>query len=675
MNQLASILLALIFVACSHQERKISSVSDEVKQGTGITCRLSKVFKQSERHDCIVEKTKKAFHVLKLKGAYTENTYAHGYLLAQEMNDGVLKEVVETFQKSLQAMKHPTREIIGKLQQCFLKRVRMSSSEEFRFGGDQLYKGYIAGLKEKGLQPVATEADLQLAYYGIELGNVVNGLLWQLEHKKGAALSQVFGDCGVSFFKGLGKGLLEVFQDKQKMEMGCIGFVAPAAITKDHVMMHARNLDTNNLDGWHVAPVMILNEEPGYHKFVSAATAGLTYAGGISGFNDQGISVSLHQMDSPNYEANYKKNSAEIMPFLQQRILREAASIDEALDIISKVKRFASWTIFISDSKSDEVASIEISADKFQVARRRQSQFMGQSNHFIGDEMQEQFFKTRYGHHLESDSRILGIEQKLTKSAKYREIDLEWMLNHQAGHEDFYEGKRSFGRTAVKAINTYATVAIPAKKEFWVTASDAAPAIHGSILGFKIDFEKLDFQPLYTMKTSNLSDMPNWEKSFGEYVMAMRHFNHGDLAKSKDSLTSAIKLAEKDKFFDVSYYMVRARVQYELKEFTGASADYHELWDRREGMHKYTQALIAYHSVASSDQSPVGQQISKEERELRLQIADDILASLLEELKEHNPDHYKSHGGFDLMKKISIVKDLKKGKIPKLQSIGFTLAE
>jgi hypothetical protein len=218
-------------------------------------------------------------------------------------------------------------------------------------------------------------------------------------------------------------------------------------------------------------------------------------------------------------------------------------------------------------------------------------------------------------------------------------------------------------------------VAIPAKKEFWVTASDAAPAIHGSILGFKINFDKLDFQPLYTMKTSNLNDMPNWEKSFGEYVMAMRHFNHGDLKDSKESLTKAIKLAEKDKFFDVSYYMVRARVQLELKDFLGALADYHELWDRREGMHKYTQAIIAYHSVVASDHASDGQKLSAEERALRLQIADDILASLLEELKEHNPDHYKSHGGFDLMKKQSMVKDLKKGKMPKLQSIGFTLAE
>src|SRR3546814_14327234 len=59
----------------------------------------------------------------------------------------------------------------------------------------------------------------------------------------------------------------------------------------------------------------------------------LIYPGGISGLNDAGLAASLHQMSTTELESGFLTGTGDIAPFTQQRMLREAASIDEAVEI------------------------------------------------------------------------------------------------------------------------------------------------------------------------------------------------------------------------------------------------------------------------------------------------------------------------------------------------------
>src|SRR3546814_68832 len=132
--------------------------------------------------------------------------------------------------------------------------------------------------------------------------------------------------------KDVGAALQAMAGPDTRIDFACTGFAVPAGLGKDGRHLHARNLDAD-LYNWNTAPVLSLLDEtadhPGWHKYAAFGTAGLIYPGGISGLNDAGLAASLHQMSTTELESGFLTGTGDIAPFTQQRMLREAASIDE----------------------------------------------------------------------------------------------------------------------------------------------------------------------------------------------------------------------------------------------------------------------------------------------------------------------------------------------------------
>ena len=127
-----------------------------------------------------------------------------------------------------------------------------------------------------------------------------------------------------------------VHQD-HRTGFACTGFSLPGGRTADGLHLHARNLDAD-LYNWNVGSTLFLIDEtdghPGWHRYVAFGTVGLIYPGGISGMNDAGIAVSLHQLSTTRYRIRFGTGRVDIAPFVQQRILREAGSLEEAVEIV-----------------------------------------------------------------------------------------------------------------------------------------------------------------------------------------------------------------------------------------------------------------------------------------------------------------------------------------------------
>lgn len=101
----------------------------------------------------------------------------------------------------------------------------------------------------------------------------------------------------------------------------CTGFTCQAAGPADGRHLHARNLDAD-LCNWNIGSTLFLIDEteghPGWHRYVAFGTAGLIYPGGISGLNDAGIAVSLHQLSTTRYRSSFGAGErADIAPFVQ----------------------------------------------------------------------------------------------------------------------------------------------------------------------------------------------------------------------------------------------------------------------------------------------------------------------------------------------------------------------
>lgn len=566
-------------------------------------CREVGSINHSKRMDCRVstERGDKTFHVLRLQGSFTQSAFDHGYLLAKESQTGLLREIINRIQSGLRKGSLAEREIKRAVFNCYANRIKSSLSKEFLNASDEFYRGFLKRLREDGVRVSYHKEDILMAAIGVELSISTEGLARRIEQSPILAYADLVKTCGVSFGVSSLKHLLELIEDiGGGLKMGCIGFVAPGHTTKDGDLLHARNLDANLVESWNTAPTLFLIDEPGYARFAATATAGMVFPGGISGFNEYGISVSLHEMSTDRYRTKFYNNEGKIAPFLQQTILRSARSLDEAILIARASGHFGAWTILVSDAETNEVASIEFSGERLQVARRYQNKPMGQSNHFLGSRMQDQAFSYSFNKVLESASRLQVIMKAMNQEAG--NIDYRWAIDHLSGHEDAFEGFRSFGRTATKAYTVMSTIAIPARNEFWVSLGERRPASHSTFLGFKIDFDTLRATPIGKHRTTQYERILNWEQSLELYSDARLAFLHSQPQRAIEKLTEAIALASKDGLIELPYYFMRARVKHHIGMYKQAAVDWHYLWTSRHKVHPYHRGLIALYKAVTTNQ-------------------------------------------------------------------------
>jgi len=642
-------------------------------------CREISRIHQSKRFDCSLSKNVllvssqgddhlnvHTFHVLELEGTYAEITYDHGYLLSKEAAAGIIEEVNHRFQKELHRGSLAEQKLKSAVAQCYFNRIRSSVSLEFMRAAKSFYQGLQAGARAQGEKFPYSYEQLLMSGLGVELSIASEGLSRRAEEDPLGTYSELAATCGLEATVETATTFLNIVNGvvggvASALKWGCLGFVAPSNFTQDGALLHARNLDADLVESWNRAPTLFIVHERGYYRYVAPASAGMMYPGGVSGFNEKGISVSLHEMSTTHYKTFIPNQKGMIAPFLQERILREAASVDEAVAILKSAGHFGGWSFFISDGKTDEVASIEVTGDRVEVARRTKGQWMGQTNHFLGDHMQDQFFTYNFNKLLESESRLSVISQGL--EADHGKENVEWAIEHLAGHQDQFEGFRSFGRTATKVYTVMSTIAVPQRHEFWVTMGDLRPASHSHFLGFQIDFEHLGFVPLGEKRTKAYENIPSWERSLSYFSSARLMYDEGKFDLAVLLLSESILFAKKDGIDELPYFFMRARVSLVKGDLKQALEDFQFLWDRRTQLHPYQQSLVAMYSVISSDRS--GGVLSTNEREFRLNEARRILSDL-----------NRAYGHFDLNKKLKFLRQITSGQNPrKLPEIDFVTIE
>lgn len=585
----------------------------------GVQCKLIEALPTgSRRTDCTVTSTGKALktvHVLNLNGPFPYHAQDQGKLLANEAHEGVLTNVKAKFEAVLQGVPGAARSLVRRLAECLGNRVWDQSTPEFRNAMRGFYTGYTERLK--GAKPFSFD-DIKTGAVGIEQAIVAEGMMSRIHD---GDVPKDLAACGINAagrtaLAGLGK-VLRFFK------FGCLGFAAPERRTAQvGSVLHARNFDTDMVESWVKHPTVFLVSGEGRYKYLSIAAAGMTYNGGISGMNEAGIAVSIHEMGTTKYKVDHDPNTAYIGPFLQQRILREAGSIDEAWDVVRKAGRFGSWTIFVSDAKTGEIASLEFTGQHQQLLRRSAGDaVVSQANHFIGSEMLDQFYEHSFNKTLESRSRFNVTKALLERDAG--KIDVDWALDTLAFHWDEHEGFRSFGRTNVKAYTIASTVALAKKNQMWFTIGDAMPAAHGHYLGIEVDWKTMNYKWLGVKRVTTYDTKPGFKASLWQYVQAKEALTDGktDYYRALLLLEDAIRLARQDGIEDYPYQFMRARVLFKMWESGFSWGKYKPLdflerayaaWTSNKGIvvgltiprqviHPYTKALTFLYWVQARD--------------------------------------------------------------------------
>jgi hypothetical protein len=257
-------------------------------------------------------------------------------------------------------------------------------------------------------------------------------------------------------------------------------------------------------------------------------------------------------MSTVNYSTGGRKRRWDIAPFVMQRILREAGTLDEALAIVKGTRHFASWTILVSDAKTGQSRAIEINGRDEVTGRYRRLVRIGaeqerviQSNHFCHRDLEERFdsggpdetwwanahFTHSVGKWMETRARLSAVDWRLATFPGGDRANTEAAMEALADHLDVDAGNtlQPFGRCVVKAYGQMASImradserADP-QDEIWFTIGDALPGNHARWAGFSINWDALDLQPVAIDPVARPAPpTPSWTEALAHYVEAFR---------------------------------------------------------------------------------------------------------------------------------------------------------
>lgn len=605
------------------------------------------------RADSVLRKLKingKPFSILKQRGAIRSMAYDHGRLLAEEIDTGVFPEVIATIARGVDLDTSLERRIAAAIYRTYTDRVLDNVSDEFRDAATGLAEGYSDG----SARPRFSRQDVLDASVAIEVGNLVDGLARLIEipwARIGAiieaavlSLPALIGDDEAHAYlgragedaevrQGLARTLKRMASPNNRVDFACTAFCVPWGFTRNRLHLHARNLDAD-LYHWNNAPVLFLMDEtpshPNAHRYVAFGTAGMIYPGGISGLNDAGLAVSSHQMSTTQLTSGFLFGKGDIGPFLQQRILRDAANVEEAIQIATENKHFAAWTIFCSEAKTGLSARIEINGEQMRVTRITGNP-VPQTNHFVHEDFVErQFdeddahFTPTFGKWLETRARFSSTQAALNAARDKQIIDVDWAIDHLVASKDWFVSEiltekglstaepacdRAFGRVPRKVYGQLSSIvcADPQRRagrdEAWMTIGERQPGPQGSFVGFNINWDDFELAPVSERPVRRTlayvrSGREHWEQSLERYVwsrmtltrprnasgLLIRRAQTNEerdrgLGRAASLLDSAVELAAADGIVEVPYHYMRARLRHEQGQYAAAKTDWDLLLD------------------------------------------------------------------------------------------------
>lgn len=596
------------------------------------------------------------FFILKQRGSFPAMAYDHGRLLAKEMEQGALPEIISLITSGADLESETMSHVAAAVYQCYSERVEKNVSDEFENALDGIVEGYRDGVDH----PRFSAKELRDAILAIEVGNIIDGVMRifsipgvRASHAPGVlalVLPYLSDDADKTYLHRAttdpesGKALQDTLQrmtgPNGRFDFACTGFSVPGSATRDGRHLHARNLDAD-LYNWNRAPVLFLADETpenaAWHKYAAFGTAGLLYPGGISGLNDAGIGAALHQMSTTAYDSNFLFSHGDIAPFVQQRILRECATLDEAADLAKDTNHFAAWTMFCSDAKTGEAIRIEVTGEDVKVSDAKAEPVV-QTNHFLEPDFVERHFDENDAHFtptigkwMETHARFTAVTGALKEAAANRAVDVDWAIDRLASGLDGYlepirierdgaaatlAGERSFGRVPRKVYGQLGSIVIgdpqrrPGHDEVWMTTGDRLPSTQSHYAGWAVDWESFDLAPVdndpvrRTRQYEN-SGRKNWEESFTRYLWARlavcryRDANGQLLRRSPTEdeerqgqigaasiLGTAIDLAGQDRIIEVPYHYMRARMHHAAGNYGDAKQDWdllRDIWAKQNG--------------------------------------------------------------------------------------------
>jgi tetratricopeptide (TPR) repeat protein len=576
-----------------------------------MSCHPKTVTPETEHSECQFPKQSPedrdvTFDFLVMRGPFEKTAYQHGLLLGDKVADGLVAHVKNTKSRFLDKLPEKDKKLYTSLLNCFNRRLIDSSDREFL----AVHRNLAKGLADAGHKEI-TENDVLEMSYSTELSQIVSGLQRKLKRSPVEAYAEIVATCGGDILAG---GILNVLETTDLTPsfstLGCTGIAATPSATEDRSLWMARNLDGSAIGAFNKHPVVILHDPnwgaapkaPKKFRYVGVGSAGLHYTGGNAGFNEVGIGVTIHEMETEKYRTSFLNPIGLSAVYLQNRILERAASIDDVWEMVQDTGNFTSWTIVVGDAKTGEVATFEFSGQKQVIAKRINSGFHGQSNHFQDHRMRDHFYNYSYNKVLESRFRLKRLEEMAQGFGGI--FSKQFLVNTLSDHWDATQGLRSFGRNLIKTNTMMTNLFSPQSGIFLTSLGDKYPVGQGRFLEFKVNFKNTDsgenvfeMAPFVTSQNKDFSDKKDWKKALTHYVEAYLIYKQntddlGAMAEAREKLESAMFQSEIDGKPEFPYHFISAKLDLKQAAILFLEGDKEKAFQLLEKGKSNLQALL-----------------------------------------------------------------------------------
>ena len=190
--------------------------------------------------------------------------------------------------------------------------------------------------------------------------------------------------------------------------------------------LYGRNLDFAGVGLWDAYPTLTIHwPSPGSDELrhISIGAAG-AHLGGITGFNEAGISFAVHQ----NYTKDFSLGGIPMF-FVGEMVLRKARNLEDALKVLEQYRPGPLWTFVVTDLKSGQAMAVESSKKHFAV-RKMEGDAFAQTNHSMHEQTRAEEFIS-LGTKMNSQYRMQTVLESV-KSGPKNASQVAKILSQQA---------------------------------------------------------------------------------------------------------------------------------------------------------------------------------------------------------------------------------------------------
>ena len=252
--------------------------------------------------------------------------------------------------------------------------------------------------------------------------------------------------------------------------LGCTSVAAWGDYTVDGSFLYARNLDFPGNRIWDQFPLVARHKPDRGIPYVSLGAAG-SVLDGITGINEEGVSVALHQ----HLSRDATPLGGRPILDLGLEALQYSRTIEDAVAICSKSRPTSAWTVVLTHWKRRRAALVEIAPSGVAVKNFDRGT-MARANCYLDARHKEK--EMDYPCWRESSVVRRRRAEQIIDEHKGR-VDAKIMAGLLSDHFDMDRGRlRAFAQTIAQPHNMTSAVFEPEKGILWI-ADGSSPVCQG----------------------------------------------------------------------------------------------------------------------------------------------------------------------------------------------------